>query len=558
MNEPDQTASFRFAQSNGSFRQKSDGLDDAWTDDEFSTDEDQPTVERGAAFVSLAFIIASLKRSAWLCIVSALIALVLGAALYVKFPPSYAATVSVLLTNNTLSDTSKQAQTNVALSQSQAVASAALKKLGLTQSVSSFIAAYTVTAVSDQVIAFQVSGPNTLSAEARAAAIAQSFLQFRANYLQGQQQLQVTLGQQQVTLAEQKLASINRRIADLNAAIAAGTAGSDYGAKLSSLKAQQSTSETGVVSAQQNLGSVQTTAAAATASQIRGSEILNSPTPVPHSFKESKVFYLVLALIAGTAIGVAIIVVRALVSDRLRNRDDIADAIGGPVMLSTGEVGTNWLPPRLQRRRVSSLDVRRLAAHLNGAIVTPMGKRAATLAVVAIDNEQDVVPAVVSLAADWAGQGKKVVLVDLCHGAPAARKLGVRRPGVHSATVSGADLTVSVPERDDPAPVGPLPTPSHLQFGHVHPDVAAAHMTADYMLTLVNLQPLSGSDHLGSWATQAVALVTAGRSSSTRIRAVGEMIRLAGPRLASVVLLQADESDESLGVLGTLERSSPL
>ena len=98
-----------------------------------------------------------------------------------------------------------------------------------------------------------------------------------------------------------------------------------------------------------------------------------------------------------------------------------------------------------------------------------------------------------------------------------------------------------------PAPVGPLPTPSRHQFGHVHPDLAAACATADFLLTLVTLDPVAGGEHLATWATEAVAVVTAGRSSSVRIRAVGEMIRLAGVRLVSVVLLKADKSDESLG-----------
>ena len=42
--------------------------------------------------------------------------------------------------------------------------------------------------------------------------------------------------------------------------------------------------------------------------------------------------------------------------------------------------------------------------------------------------------------------------------------------------------------------------------------------------------------------------MTAGRSSWTRIHAVGEMIRLAGMSLVSAVLVGADKTDESLGV----------
>jgi len=46
-------------------------------------------------------------------------------------------------------------------------------------------------------------------------------------------------------------------------------------------------------------------------------------------------------------------------------------------------------------------------------------------------------------------------------------------------------------------------------------------------------------------------VMTAGRSSSTRIHAVGEMIRLAGTPLISAVLVGADKTDESLGATHT-------
>ena len=62
------------------------------------------------------------------------------------------------------------------------------------------------------------------------------------------------------------------------------------------------------------------------------------------------------------------------------------------------------------------------------------------------------------------------------------------------------------------------------------------------------LDPSFGGEHLATWATSAVVVVTAGRSSWTRIHAVGEMIRLAGTSLISAVLVGADKTDESLGV----------
>ena len=78
--------------------------------------------------------------------------------------------------------------------------------------------------------------------------------------------------------------------------------------------------------------------------------------------------------------------------------------------------------------------------------------------------------------------------------------------------------------------------------------LVTACASADLLLTLATLDPALGGDHLGTWATSAVAVVTAGESSAERVHGVGEMVRLAGMRLDSVVLVGADEGDESLGV----------
>ena len=82
------------------------------------------------------------------------------------------------------------------------------------------------------------------------------------------------------------------------------------------------------------------------------------------------------------------------------------------------------------------------------------------------------------------------------------------------------------------------------------PEIAlvASDVSADLLLTLATLDPALGGDHLATWATNAVVVVSAGQSSAERIHGVGEMIRLAGMRLDSVVLIGADKSDESLGL----------
>jgi hypothetical protein len=172
------------------------------------------------------------------------------------------------------------------------------------------------------------------------------------------------------------------------------------------------------------------------------------------------------------------------------------------------------------------------------------------LVVVAVDDAATVARAVVALAVAESAQQLRIVLADLSAGRPAARQLGVKDPGVTTVTVEGVPIVVAVPERGEIAPIGPLravtaasdQAPVSEQFEH-------AFAAADLVLSLVTLDPTVGGDFLATWAAKAVAVVTAGKSTATRIRAAGEMVRLAGVHLDSVIVVDADRADESLGAL---------
>jgi hypothetical protein len=119
-------------------------------------------------------------------------------------------------------------------------------------------------------------------------------------------------------------------------------------------------------------------------------------------------------------------------------------------------------------------------------------------------------------------------------------------------TVHDARLFVTIPEPGDIVPFGPLPLPNPAQVPPVPAkELVTAYASADLLLTLATLDPAVGGEHLATWATDAIVMVTAGRSSWTKIHAVGEMIRLAGTRLVSAVLVGADKTDESLGITHT-------
>jgi hypothetical protein len=187
--------------------------------------------------------------------------------------------------------------------------------------------------------------------------------------------------------------------------------------------------------------------------------------------------------------------------------------------------------------------------------VSASSPRLATLAVVPVDDPQVAALSLATLALSRAQQGRRVVVADLCGGAPAARWLGITETGIHEVRVADAHLLVAIPDAGNPTPVGPLSRAMRqapraaLEESSFSEDVAAACGKADLLLTLAALDPALGGDHLAGWAHSAVAVVTAGRSSAERIHATGEMIRLAGAELISAVLVGADSTDESLGVL---------
>jgi hypothetical protein len=129
---------------------------------------------------------------------------------------------------------------------------------------------------------------------------------------------------------------------------------------------------------------------------------------------------------------------------------------------------------------------------------------------------------------------------------------------MRTVAVDGTDLVIKVPSRDEVIPVGPVrPRGLRTPDGPADDALAAAYDSADILLTLMALDPSIGGEHLRTWAGSAVAIITAGRSTWVRIHAVGEMIRLARTPLVSAILVGADKTDESLGMIQTAARRSP-
>jgi capsular polysaccharide biosynthesis protein len=508
--------------------------------DDFAADENRPG-DFVPGLVNLGFIKAAIRRSVLFVSLLAAVGLIGGIGVYVKYPHSYQATASVFLTISPYEDTLTAVANNQAMAATSPVATIALKKLGLKESVSNFLSSYTVSSSTARVLTVTGSGPSAEQAQLRAGAVGNAFLTFRANELQSQQDLVVQSLDQQINQARQRVSSIDGQLSQLSGQSASP-------AQLDKVRAERNTAANALSNLQQAAATNQTTTRPALTAALKNSQVL-SVIPVPLAKKKILVTYAAIGLVAGLVVGLSIVIIGALISDRLRRRDDVAYALDAPVKLSVRTLrGHRRLVPWPGRAGKRNHDLRRVVAHLHTA-VPRRTQGAQGLAIVAVDNAPVVAQAVTELATSYAGSGTQVVTADLSSGAHLARLARAKGPGTHAVSRNGVTFTMAVPERDDLAPAGPLP-PFNSPPGRAQaPDpLVTSDVAADLLLTLATLDPAVGGDHLATWASNAVVVVTSGESSAERIHSVGEMIRLAGMRLDSVVLLGADKSDESLGL----------
>jgi len=530
-----------------------DGIDDGsssgiWARNGLAAEEEHPAVDPHVAFTSLAFIGAALKRNARVWCAFALVGLLIGAGLFVKFPGPYQATTSILLKENPNVDPSVAIQIDASLAQSSPVAERVIRQLGLQETVNDLLSSYTVLPVSNNVLLFTVNASSGAAATKLASALGTNFLQYRTSYYRTQQQQTTAELDQQFNQAQKRLNSVDAQIAQLRGQPTSGAQQTE----LNNLQAQQNNQ----IQVEQYTNDAKATGDTIAYQMTKYSQVIDGPTSLPHSRKKRVLEDIGAGLLAGLALGLLVVIVQALVSGRLRRRDDIADALGAPVRLSVRSPRRRrWLSGR---RRLADLDEQRVVAHLN-TLVPRRLQGPAALAVVTVENAEVVAPAIVSLALRCALQGKRVVVSDLSGGA-VADLLGVADPGVHAVQVDGQRLIAAFPERDDVSPAGPLQARSQnsrtgeAQIAQASQALLTACASADLLIVAASLDPSLYADYLGTWSTDAVAVVTAGLSSGTRIRAVADMIRLAGVRLNSAVLIGADKDDESLGAVSNLDQ----
>ena len=506
-----------------------------WASDADLGDSEPSPAGLSSGLVSLGFIKAALRRSALFWCTAAALGLVIGAGWYVARPPSPQATATVLVPPATYTGEILDDQ---AIAQSRTVATAALTSLGSHESVTSFLRQYAVATPTFRVLVITAKAGSPTAAVRAANAVAGAFLAYQRHLLEVQNRLVASSLQQQLAQSQQRVDSLGAQISRLSGAASAP----GNSAKLASLRAARSQAEDALadlkVANSENLVSMAVNAA----TTVNGSRVLDRGAASPQSRLKGGLTYALVGLLVGLALGTGIVTIRAITSDKLRRRDDVARVLGAPVRLSVGRVS--------DRPDGADPEIQRIAAYLRRALPPPASRPGiASVAIVAVDNPEAAALSLVAFATELSGRGVRVMVADLCSGAPAGHLLGAGTPGLHEAAASAGKISFVVPDPGDVAPVGPLDHELRGNWpGRAPEQLTAASVSADLLLSLASLDPAVGGEHLATWARTAVVMLTAGQSGAERVHSVGEMIRLAGIDQVSAVLLGADPTDQSLGV----------
>jgi capsular polysaccharide biosynthesis protein len=509
--------------------------EDFWADGDPVVEEQDPAADAKTSLVSLGFITAAIKRKKRVWCITAVIGLLVGCGLFVTTKPSYSVTVTILMTNDQSVDQPTAMQTDALLAQDPAFAQSVMTALGINEPVTTFVQSYSVTDLSDELLSISANAPTAAGATNLADTLGNSYLSFRAGLLEKQLQQTISGFNTKVTQAQQSLAAIQAQISQVQA----GGSSTEEQATLKKLQARETAASDLLISMQQTAGSNQANLTLTVTHMINGSRILSSSYPTRvHSPKKLILEYVLGGLFGGLVLGFAIVAIGAVVSERLRRRDDVAAALGVPVRLSVQSCPPGKRSSRPSKQR--DADVRRVVTYFRDAV--PRGSaRPRTLAVVAVDNEAFVASMVADLARALTRDGTRVLAADLTGGA-LARQLGQSAQGIHTIEVDRARMVLAVPDPEDLAPSGPLNRQASEKL-------LAASSAADVLVVVATVHPAVNADYLGSWANDAVIVVTAGSSTAVRLHGVGEMIRGAGMQGMSAVLLGADKNDQTLGAV---------
>jgi capsular polysaccharide biosynthesis protein len=480
-----------------------------------------PAPEPG--LVSLHFLVGAVRRR-WRRVVLAAVAgacLALGLTQVVGAQPT--ATVTLLVVSDPTMDPDAAMATNLSLLRTRPVAQQVVENLHLSLSPERFLATVQGGELSNQLMTVTVTAPSSQEAIDRANELAAVYLTFRGAQISSSANSTIDANRERIDTLQHQIDDLTKRS---DAAEASGRSQTAL-----DLRTQRAQLQGEVAEAED--ANVQT--ALQNRAIVGASHVVDSATAVAKSRIRRSGLAIASGLIGGTALGLGLVLTPAVLSTRLRRREDVARALGHPVRFSAGKVRSRrgWWFRGGQARKSAD----RLAHGLATAL--PDDADNARLTVATIGDVRDGAFVVGALADELVRESTRVAVVDLSSSNALARPSLVRWGG--RDPIRNRQLIRVHRQRVRVSKLAGLTS--------VGEGSAADLVKADVVLTLIELDLGAGIDMLGDLAESCVVLVSAGFASAERLRSSSTLLRQSGIQPAFAMLVGADEMDDSSGLL---------
>jgi capsular polysaccharide biosynthesis protein len=516
-------------------------LSEAWDIPDVTHENSADQARPLAALVSFHYLRAAVRRRRRVFVLLALLGVLLGVAFLVATPAPRTATTTLRLTHQDGVDPSGAIATDISLMTTRTVAERTISALGLTMSAQDLInSVKAVPSGSPEILQLNMSAPTEAEAVRRLDRFTKDYLGFRAKQISAQSEVKIKDYEGQIKALQAQARMLHQRIEDL-------TASGDTGSS------RLTDTATELQQINNKIDSLQTAVDDETLRQetiVLTSRVIDPAAPMPPGGLRRAVLVLATGLIGGLAIGFGVVVLRALLSDRLWLRIEVASALNASVLVSARKIAPPWRVLRIvgflpwvkaagARRAV---DRQRMARAIEKAMPEP-GRRQ-SLAVVCLGNSAEMRFGVVAAAAALQNHGRPTTIVDLTQAGRVA-----------SAVARSADATMEwTPEVFRPRVIPSLTKdPSYIDSADWE-DVALAKGRSGVTLILADLDPGVGVDHLTAWTDCAIVAVTGGKSSAELVRTAGDLVRSVGLHLRGAVLLRAVNDDVSSGMTTSTEQ----
>jgi hypothetical protein len=507
----------------------------AWNIPDVAPDEAADPGLPLAALVSFHYLRAAVRRRWLRCAVFALLGLLVATAFLAATPALPTAHVTLLLTHEQDADPNAASATDISLLTTQTVAENTIKELGLSLTPEALLNSVTpVQGGSAEVVELRMTGPTEAEATRRLGAFTRQYLAFRAAKVTARTQVLINGYKHQIDQLNVDLTATNKRIEALSSGGQAQTDSMTQElANKQKITGQIGDLEQTLQQTQLQLNSV-----------VKASGVIDPAVPVVAGHLRHNLLVLASGLIGGLFLGLVIVILQAIVSDRLWLRIEVATALDAPAPLSVRRIAPpgpltrmfGFLPRVRRRLARRAADRQRLGDAIDGLVDRP-GHRA-SLAVLCLDNADEMRFGVLAAAMAAGHRGRSPLVVDL----------------TGNGVVDGVFARMGdVPPEEQPEVFRPTVVPS-LSRGPADlvaaewDDVTLAKVRAGVILVVADLDPAVGVDHLRAWTDDVLVAVTAGRSSVELVRTAGDLVRSVGLHLHGAVVLRAVRDDMSSGL----------